>query len=91
MEEDVKGRLIEAAKAQKGDPAWRIIVLPEGIRITYTWQQMIFHPFTSRPISGNHHTVESCTTWRVIQRESEDNPLLIAMDDLVKQKMEFKS
>ena len=88
MEEVVAQRLIEAAEKAKDDIGWAVEVRPPGICIRYTWRHVTFHPFTARPIEGNFYTVESFTGWGAIER-AKINPLLTAMDDLVKQKMEW--
>jgi hypothetical protein len=75
MEERVAQRIVEAAEAQRNDPGWGAEIVPTGIRIKYTW----LHE------NKNFYTVESFTGWGAIER-ARINPLLTAMDDLIKQK-----
>lgn len=79
-------RLIAAAQAQGEDTGWAIRVMPGGIRITYIWQHL--SP-GNPPVPGNYYTVENFTPWKAIARAPR-NPLLRAMDDLIKQKTEWK-
>jgi hypothetical protein len=89
MEEVIARRLIEAALRAEDSPCWSITVRYAGIVIKYTWQHITFHPFTNRPMLGSHYTVESITGWRAIGNP-RINPLLMVMDDLLRQASEFK-
>jgi hypothetical protein len=89
MEEVIARRLIEAALRAEADSGWSITVRYAGIVINYKWQHITFHPFTNRPMLGNHYTVESTTGWRAIG-SPRGNPLLTAMDDLISQAAKFE-
>jgi len=79
----VQERMIEAAQVQEGDPGWSAKVTPAGLQVTYTWRAM------RCGTPGNFYTVESFVPWTTLAR-ARVNPLLAIMDDLLKQKMEFK-
>lgn len=89
MEEIFIRRMMEAARFHDRDPGWGAHITTAGLAITYTWQAVAFHPFTGKPKRGKFYTVENLTPWTVIAHAKE-NPLLLAMDDLLKQKAEFK-
>jgi hypothetical protein len=80
----VQERLMEAAHAQEGDPGWSAQVVADGIRLTYLWMRP-----GSDSSSGNFYKVEALVSWADITHALE-NPLIAAMDDLLKQKEEWK-
>lgn len=81
MEEVIVRRLIEAAEVAKVEeyPGWLLEVRPFGIRIKHTWVAK----------NGQFYTVESSTGWKAIS-DALKNPLLIAMNDLIKQVSAFE-
>ena len=82
----VQERMIEAAHAQGDDPGWNARVTVAGLQMTYTWR----HRKPDNLLSlGNFYTVENLTPWTSIAHALR-NPLLTAMDDLLKQKTEWK-
>jgi len=74
MEEVIARRLIEAAFKTDEIPGWTIAAQSLGVRITYTWQHK----------DQNYYTVENFTSWVAIEHAPK-NPLLAAIDDLIKQ------
>ena len=87
-------RLIAAAMEQEKDPGWTIQVQTTGIQITYTWQSLA--PLLRSGVGigdpwqpSRFYTVENLTLWTTIAL-AKINPLLAAMDDLIKQKTELK-
>ncbi len=81
MEEGIVLRLIEAAKSANADeyPGWTLEVRTFGIRIRHTWVAA----------NGQHYTVESSIGWKAIANAPK-NPLITAMEDLLKQVAKFK-
>lgn len=75
----VRDRMMEAAQAQYGDPGWSAKGTAAGLQVLYTW----LHG------NGNFYTVEAFVPWTTIAHAPK-NPLLVVMDDLAKQKKEFK-
>ena len=82
MEKSVVLRLIEAAKVANVDkyPGWALEVRTFGIRIKHTWVAA----------NGQSYMVESNTGWKAIV-SAPKNPLLTAMENLLKQVSEFNS
>lgn len=87
--ESRRSRVITAQILAAKDPGWLIESGVAGVTIKYTWQHATFHPYTNRPMLGSYYTVENFTPWNAIER-TKNNPLLTAMDDLLKQKQEHK-
>ncbi len=71
--------MMEAAKIMEGDPGWGARLMTAGLAMGYTWQHN----------NGNFYTVENLIPWTVITH-ARINPLLAAMDELLKQKTDFK-
>lgn len=82
-------RMVEAANVQLGDPGWSTKVMTSGLNVSYTWQHMNYHPFTSRPMPGEYYTVEAFCPWTTLARAPK-NPLLVLMDDILKAKKDYK-
>lgn len=78
MEEIVAQRLIAAAEKVMNDIGWTAEIRISGICIRYTWLAK----------NKQFYTVETFTMWGAIERDKV-NPLLTAMDDLIKQKTEW--
>ena len=78
MEESIAERLIAAAEKAQGDIGWTVEIRSPGICIRYTW----LHE------NGQFYTVENFTVWRAIE-QARINPLLLVMNDLIKQKTEW--
>lgn len=80
-------RLREAAVAIRdmghdGDPLLRMEVTPEGVRCKITWQHNRDKKF---------YTLENLTPWSAIHpRPNTKNPLISALDMLVKGRTEFE-
>lgn len=79
MEESTAQRLIAVAEKVGDDIGWTVEVRTPGINIRYMW----------RAENGLFYTVENFTGWGAVEYAGV-NPLLIAVDDLIKQKKEFK-
>ena len=71
-------RLALAANRAARNPGWKIEVVKESFRITYT--------FT---LEGRFYTHENLTTFRAVAH-SQQNALLMAMNDLMDSVEKFK-
>ena len=78
--------MMEAALAQRGDPGWSARGSLAGLQVLYTWQHL--EP-GNPPRPGNFYTVEAFVPWTILAHAPK-NPLLVVMDDLLKQKTDFK-
>lgn len=78
MEEIVTQRLMDAALKTDDIEGWLMTVRHTGLRVTYTWQHE----------NKNYYTVEAFVPWETIKRAPK-NPLLVVLDDLAKQFMEW--
>lgn len=75
----VRDRMMEAAQAQYGDPGWSAKGTDAGLRVLYMWLHT----------NCNFYTVEAFVPWAVLAHAPQ-NPLIVVMDDLIKQKTEWK-
>lgn len=71
-------RMIAAAKAQGDDPGWSAKVMTAGLQVIYTWLHR----------NGNFYTIEAFVPWTALAHAPK-NPLLVVMNDLIKQKEEW--
>lgn len=74
----VRDRMMEAAQAQCGDPGWSAKGTAAGLQVLYTW----LHE------NRNFYTVEAFVPWTTFAHAPQ-NPLIVVMGDLIKQKTEW--
>lgn len=77
-------RLVEAAAVAAQSEGYDITleIVPEGVRAKITW--VVGHP-------GRRYAEENLTTWKQLHPAPDtSNPLIWALDDLVRRRTEFQ-